>query len=70
MINEVYIPQNSFSFTGVIVKGIVTLLNVLTEVCVCVCVLFSFPDGERTKKRWSSTRRQVCILQAQRESQL
>lgn len=30
-----------------------------------MCVLFSFPDGERAKKRWSSTRRQVCLLHVQ-----
>lgn len=49
MINEVYIPQNSFSFTGVIVKGIVTLLNVLTEVCVCVYFFHFQMEKERRK---------------------
>lgn len=47
MINEVYIPQNSFS--GVIVKGIVTLLNVLTEVC--VCVYFSHFQMEKERRK-------------------
>lgn len=64
---QIYIPKNTFPFIAVIVKWIGCPKTCLLR---GVCVLFLFPDGERAKKRWSSTRRQVCFLHAQKESQL